>query len=83
MKDFQKLYEKSSVTMNVHLLRHFVHVVKNLGPLWSYSTFGFESKNGVLKNYVNGTGNVLSQVVKRFILSKCTREPQRLVSTGI
>ena len=38
-----------ALTMNIHLLKHLTFHVKNWGPLWSYSCFGFESVNGDVK----------------------------------
>jgi len=49
-------------TMNVHLLRHLVFNVRNWGPLWSYSCFGFESVNDELKKLFHGTRD-MSQLV--------------------
>ena len=48
----------TSVSMNVHQLRHLVYHVKNFGPLWVYSCFGFESRNGDLKRLFHGTKNM-------------------------
>lgn len=42
VKDFQKLYGKSNVTMNVHLVQHLTMSVNKLGPLWTTSVYGFE-----------------------------------------
>ena len=50
------------MTMKVHLLQHLDDVVEKWGPLWAYSTFWFESLNGMLGKYVHGTRFVLSQV---------------------
>lgn len=35
--------------------------------LWGYSNFSFESNNGALRNYVNGTNNVERQIVSRYL----------------
>ena len=40
---------------NVHQLLHLADCVRNLGPLWSYSCFMFESLNGKLKRHCHGT----------------------------
>ncbi len=40
------LYPAEICTMNVHSLVHLSQSVKNFGPLWAYSSFGFESMNG-------------------------------------
>lgn len=46
--EFECLYGAENVTMNMHLLRHMANAVRNLGPLWSQSAFGFETNNGTL-----------------------------------
>jgi hypothetical protein len=60
------LYPQEICTMNVHSVMHLVETVKNLGPLWSYSCFGFESMNGHLKKHCHGTRNVLPQLARNF-----------------
>ena len=50
----QELYGDSACTHNVHLLTHLPKYVRLWGPLWTHSTFGFESKNGHLKKYFHG-----------------------------
>ena len=57
------LYPKEICTMNVHSLIHLAQTVRNFGPLWSYSCFGFESMNGHLKKHFHGTRNILPQLV--------------------
>lgn len=51
VKEYQEFYGKSAMTMNVHLISHLVQNVRNNGPLWSTSMFGFESSNGHLRPY--------------------------------
>jgi hypothetical protein len=70
VRGFQELYKDVNVTMNVHMLRHVTKNVRNLGPLWAFSTFGFESNNGVLKRYVNGTSKVILQVAQKYVLNQ-------------
>ena len=57
------LYPEELCTMNVHSLIHLPQTVRNFGPLWAYSCFGFESMNGHLKKHCHGTCNVLPQLV--------------------
>lgn len=45
---FENLYGKNNVTINIHLVRHLADVVKNLGPLWAHSAYGFEANNGIV-----------------------------------
>ncbi len=58
-----QLYSRSICTANMHLLIHLSECVRNWGPLWSYSCFGFESMNGHLRKSCHGTRNVLPQLV--------------------
>jgi hypothetical protein len=52
---FQILYGLRFMTMNVHQLLHLKMVVENLGNLWVYSCFFYESLNGVIARLVHGT----------------------------
>ncbi|XP_063064685.1 uncharacterized protein LOC134456944 [Engraulis encrasicolus] len=64
---FEKLYGRENMTFNVHLMTHISASVRNWGPLWATSTFSFESFNGTLLKYFNGTTYVQDQIVKRFL----------------
>lgn len=70
VKEYEQLYGKESMTMNVHLLTHLTYCIKNLGPLWSQSMFSFESNNGRLGRYVNGNVNILAQINSKYLLSQ-------------
>jgi hypothetical protein len=71
VKDFQIIYEKTNMVMNVHLLNHLTDACINLGPLWSQSAFAFEDFNSVLLNYVKGSTDVLLQISSKYVLDKC------------
>lgn len=51
------------MSANIHLLLHLTNNVCQLGPLWVYSCFYFEGKNGVLKNSVHGTQYIEKQII--------------------
>lgn len=68
--DFQLLYGKFNMVMNVHLLTHIVESVRFLGPLWAQSAFGFERNNGCLLKFVNGTKDVLDQMSSKYLIKK-------------
>lgn len=40
--EFQHFYGVNAVTINIHMLRHYVESVLNSGPLWCHSMFTFE-----------------------------------------
>lgn len=65
--EFEQLYGKSCVTMNIHLLRHLAQVVKTAGPLWVYSAFSFESNIGSLNKRANGTVHFIEQISDQYI----------------
>lgn len=46
--EYQDLYHEHNVTINLHLLRHIASSVRQIGPLWTQSSFAFETYNGVL-----------------------------------
>ena len=57
------LYGESSCTANAHLLLHLAKYVRLWGPLWTHSSFGFESKNGRLKHLFHGNSNIVPQLL--------------------
>lgn len=71
---FEKFYGANIVTMNVHLLRHFGHIVRKTGPLWCHSLFGFETNMGVLTKHYSGGINLLDQIAEKYIISKSIGE---------
>lgn len=58
---FENIYDKSNVTMNLHLLRHLPNAVENLGPLWCQSAYAFEAKNGIITKANNSTNKHMVQ----------------------
>ena len=57
------LYMKELCTYNMHNLLHMTECVRRFGPLWCYSSFGFENFNWFLKKHCHGTRNVLPQMI--------------------
>lgn len=54
VKDFQKLYGFVNMSFNMYQLLHACdYCVRNWGPLWVTSAFGFENINGVLVDIFN------------------------------
>ncbi len=58
------LYPQTMCALNFHSLIHMCEFVRRWGPLWCYSTFGFENFNGFLKRHCHGTRNVLPQLIQ-------------------
>lgn len=65
---FEKLYGQSQITMNLHLLRHIANSVRHLGPLWSQSTFGFETNNGILVHSRQAKNKYLHQLSWKYAM---------------
>lgn len=57
------LYGERYLTLNVHSLLHLPKTVKQLGPLWSFSCFSFESANGELLKLFHGTQYIDIQIM--------------------
>lgn len=68
--EFETHYGLDAVSMNLHLLRHIPDAVRNCGPLWTNSLFGFECNNGVLAKSVNGKNRIIEEMTKKHILSR-------------
>ena len=49
--------------MNAHLLCHLTKYVRLWGPLWTHSSFGFESYNGHIKYLFHSRSSILDQLV--------------------
>ena len=45
----------NSQTMKLHLISHYVEVVRRWGPLWAYGCFPFESVNKQITKMFHGT----------------------------
>lgn len=62
---YQRLYGLINVSYNLHICRHFIDMVIQLGPLYCYSNFLFESGNGYLVSLVRGTKSVISEIANK------------------
>lgn len=71
------LYPQTMCTMNVHSLIHLSEFVHRWGPLWCFSTFGFENFNGYMKKHCHGTRNVLPQLIRAVRLRQTLPSLQR------
>lgn len=69
VQEYEILYGKCNMTMNVHSLLHVSQCVESLGPLWAYSMFSFESFNGTLKKYAKSPNNVIHQVTESIVIN--------------
>ena len=67
-----ELYPETLCTANFRMLAHICDCVEDWGPLWCFSTFGFENLNGYLRKYAHGTGNILPQLVESFMMHQAS-----------
>lgn len=58
-----ELYGERSCTANAHLLSHLTKYVRLWGPLWTHSAFGYESKNGHIKQFIHNKSDVVRQLL--------------------
>ncbi|KAK3920652.1 Ankyrin repeat domain-containing protein 17 [Frankliniella fusca] len=68
-RDFARLYKADYFTYYVHNLLHLPLTVKRNGPLWSNSTFQFESFNGTFAKFIHGTKNQGKELVNNVRLT--------------
>lgn len=68
--DFEAIYGKGAVTMNVHMLRHYDRMVRLCGPLWTTALFAFESNIGAVKKLVSGTADIVHQIAEKYTITK-------------
>ena len=66
--EFASLYGLPNMSYNVHQLSHLSDTVRQWGPLWTTSTFPFESGNGLLMKLFHGTRGLPLQVSRKFII---------------
>lgn len=64
----KRFYGDAAMTFNIHQLLHLRKSVVELGPLWSHSTFVFESGNGILLKLISDANGVVLQVLERFVM---------------
>ncbi|XP_071651097.1 uncharacterized protein [Temnothorax longispinosus] len=60
----QELFSKKAMTFNIHQLIHISESVLNWGPLWSHSTFPFESANKDILQAIHCAKGVNLQIVR-------------------
>lgn len=86
IEQFQEYYGENKMTMNINMLKHIPQSVENLGPIWCYSMFSFETNNGILGGYFNGTHDIIKQIALRYILKRkqndsdvCNKSSKRVI----
>ena len=64
--EFASMYWQHNMSYNLHQLFHVSDAVQNWRPLWT--TYAFESGNGLLKKLFNGTQGLPLQVPWKFLI---------------
>lgn len=72
--EFENLYGKEYVTMNLHLIRHMGNSVRNLGPLWAQSAFTFEMNNGIIVKANHATKDFLHNLSWKYVVKSSLQE---------
>lgn len=67
---FELYYGKNSVTINVHILRHYTDSVLNSGQLWCNSLFSFESNMGYIKSLFCSNVDVVQQIAYNYCIQR-------------
>ncbi|XP_011696440.1 PREDICTED: uncharacterized protein LOC105455077 isoform X2 [Wasmannia auropunctata] len=62
--DIEKLYDKTFMNYNVHMMLHIPEAVKKFGVLWAWSTFPFENFNHTIQSLFKGTQCIPEQICK-------------------
>lgn len=70
VEDFEILYGEKNMVYNIHQLKHLVECVRRNGPLSTYSNNAMEDKIGHMVTYVNGTTDVTSQILSKYLLEQ-------------
>lgn len=74
VEQYEELYGKNNMKMNVHLILHLTSSVKYLGPLWSISMFAFESNNAMFGQCVKGNTDIIAQITTKYVISKSNQK---------
>lgn len=79
--EFEILYGKENVTINLHLLKHLAPMVRKLGPCWAQSAYGFEAMNGTVTKANTATWGILHQLAWKYTMRKTVQaKKKKLVS---
>lgn len=67
-EQYEDLYGKNMVTMNLHLIGHSPETVMHLGPLWTVSAYAAESNNGLVVRSNTSTKDMTFQLVNKYVM---------------
>ncbi len=65
-----ELYGETECTINMHMLLHLAEQAQQWGPLWGFSAFPFEHKNGYIMSHVHSPYRIADQILFSIHLSQ-------------
>jgi hypothetical protein len=68
---FEDLYGEKKVKFNTHSILHLSKKVRDCGPLFCFSLFPFESKNGQLIKFIEGRRYHIQEAANKFVSYQC------------
>lgn len=83
VQEYQTLHGETKMVMNMHLVKHLVGCVRQLGPLWAQSLFVYEDFNGYLLKLVSGPTNVMTQISSKYCLQRTYNKNENINSVEI
>ena len=69
LKEYEKVYGKSSISSNMHLHAHLKESVENYGSIYGFWRFSFERYNGILGVHYTNNKMVEIQIMRKFMSS--------------
>lgn len=66
VSSFGKIYGKSYMSHNIHIIQHLADDVKKYGSLDNFSAFEFESYTQPLKKKIRSGAKPLQQLIRRY-----------------
>ncbi len=85
LKDFvsllPELYDSKECTHNSHSLLHLGDHTRQWGPLWVFSAFPFEHKNGYLMGHVHSPNKIADQLLFSIVLDQTLNSVQHTLVT--
>ena len=69
-REFESLYKKKAVTINIHLHCHLKECVDDYGPVYSFWCFAFERFNGILGSTITNNRTIEVQLMRKLVSSR-------------
>ena len=66
-RQFEELYGKNDVCINMHLHCHLKECIEDYGPVYSFWCFAFERYNGILGSTATNNRSIEIQLMRKFL----------------